>query len=83
VALKYRINGVEKRLSLGVYPDIPLKRARERCQEARRLIAEGVDPSADRKAQKATAEDTFESIAREYFEMKREGMTPKAYGKRM
>lgn len=81
--LKYRINGVEKRLSLGVYPDITLKRARERCQEARRLIAEGLDPSAERKAQKAATEDTFEALAREYFEMKREGMTAKTYGKRM
>lgn len=64
----------------GQLPDITLKRARERCQEARRL---GVDGSAERKAQKAATEDTFEAIAREYFEMKREGMTPKTYGKRM
>ncbi|MEJ0039856.1 MAG: integrase family protein [Gammaproteobacteria bacterium] len=44
--MKYHIDGVEKRVSLGVYPEITLKRARERCLEARRLIAEGIDPSA-------------------------------------
>ncbi|HEY1874673.1 MAG TPA: Arm DNA-binding domain-containing protein [Steroidobacteraceae bacterium] len=37
--LKYRIEGREKLLSLGVYPEITLKRARERRDEARRLIA--------------------------------------------
>jgi hypothetical protein len=40
----------EKRLSLGVYPDITLKRARERCRDTRRLIVEGIDPSAQRRA---------------------------------
>jgi hypothetical protein len=64
---KYRIDGVEKRVSPGVYPDITLKRARERCQDARRLIAERIDPSAQRKAEKAAVQDTFEALAREYF----------------
>jgi integrase len=80
--LKYRIHGVEKRLSLGVYPDITLKRARERCQDARRLIAEGIDPSAQRKAEKAAAVDTFEALAREYFDVKRNGMAEKTFTKR-
>lgn len=80
--LKYRIDGVEKRLSLGVYPDITLKRARERRQEARRLIAEGIDPSAQRKAAKAAVQDTFEALAREYFDVKREAMAEKTFTKR-
>lgn len=80
--LKYRIDGVEKRLSLGVYPDITLKRARERRQEARRLIAEGIDPSAQRKAEKAAVQDTFEALAREYFDVKREAMAEKTFSKR-
>jgi hypothetical protein len=42
---KYRIFGREKLLSLGVYPEITLKRARDRRDEARRLIADGVDPA--------------------------------------
>jgi integrase len=81
--LKYRIDGVEKRLSLGVYPDITLKRARERCQDARRLIAEGIDPSAQRKAAKAAVQDTFEALAREYFGVKRTGLTEKTFSKRL
>jgi integrase len=80
--LKYRIDGVEKRLSLGVYPDITLKRARERRQDARRLIAEGIDPSAQRKAAKAAVQDTFEALAREFFDVRRNGMAEKTFTKR-
>jgi hypothetical protein len=47
--LKYRIHGKEKRLSLGVYPDIKLKQARERRDELRRSVANGIDPSHQRK----------------------------------
>ncbi len=69
--LKYRYEGKEKRLSLGVYPDISLKDARERRDEARRLLANGVDPSEARKAAKAVnvmlATNSFESVAREWF----------------
>jgi integrase len=68
--LKFRIEGKEKRLSLGVYPDVGLKEARERRDAARKLIAEGVDLSAHRKAQKRTRKDkaanSFEVVAREW-----------------
>ena len=46
--LKYRFAGKEKRLSLGVYPEITLKKARELRDQQRRLIAEGIDPSENR-----------------------------------
>ena len=49
--LKYRFDGKEKRLSLGVYPDVSLKDARDRRDQARKLVADGVDPSEHRKAQ--------------------------------
>ncbi|HKB59530.1 MAG TPA: integrase arm-type DNA-binding domain-containing protein [Gallionellaceae bacterium] len=69
--LKYRIDGKEKRLSLGVYPDISLKDARERRDEARKLIANGVDPSENRKAAKSArierAGNSFEVVAREWY----------------
>ncbi|SFM28341.1 protein of unknown function [Ectothiorhodospira mobilis] len=55
--LKYRYGGKEKRLSLGVYPDVPLKDARERRDEARKLLANDIDPSEHRQAQKAAKED--------------------------
>jgi hypothetical protein len=53
--LKYRYGSKEKRLSLGTYPDVGLKAARARRDEARRLLAEGIDPSAARKASKQAA----------------------------
>jgi integrase len=69
--LKYRFDGKEKRLSLGVYPDVGLKDARERRDAARKLLANGVDPSDNRKAQKSARTDSiansFEVVAREWF----------------
>jgi Arm DNA-binding domain len=66
---KYRFDGKEKLLSLGTYPEITLKAARERCLDARRLVANGIDPSAERKAKILTksgqAANSFEVIARE------------------
>lgn len=68
---KYRFDTKEKRLSLGVYPEVSLKEARERRDEMRRLIANGVDPGINRKIQKAAKLDrsanSFEAIAREWF----------------
>lgn len=68
--LKYRVNGKEKRLALGVYPDVSLALARERRDDARKLLAQGIDPGESRKASKATktlnATNSFEVIAREW-----------------
>ncbi len=83
---KYRIDGKEKLLALGVYPDIPLasrahtgesgkplkiKGARELRDEARELLAQGVDPGEHRKVHRATkqgrAANSFEVIAREWY----------------
>ncbi len=50
--LKYRFGGKEKLLSMGTYPDTSLRQARQRREEARALLASGVDPSAARKASK-------------------------------
>ncbi len=67
--LKYRFNGKEKRLSLGVYPDVSLKDARERRDDARKLVANGIDPSENRKAQKVAngGGNCFEVVGREWF----------------
>ena len=69
--LKYRFGGKEKRISLGIYPDVPLKEARRRREEARQLLAREIDPSEYRKAQKAAREqrsaNSFEAVAREWF----------------
>ncbi len=69
---KYRIDGKEKRLSLGVYPDVGLQKAREKRDDARKLVADGVDPSVHRKAQKQAKADasanSFEVVTREWLE---------------
>ncbi len=69
--LKYRFDNKEKRISLGVYPDVSLKDARDRRDEARKLLANGVDPSENRKAIKSTrmdrAANSFEVVGREWF----------------
>jgi hypothetical protein len=65
----YRIEGKMKTLSIGRYPEISLKQARERHTEARELLARGIDPSIHKKAQKSLKADlsrnSFEAIARE------------------
>ena len=63
---KYKLGGREKLLSLGTYPDVALRRAREKRDAARRLVADGLDPSAKRQEQRAAQADTFEAIAREW-----------------
>ncbi len=69
--LKYRHGGKEKRLSLGVYPDVSLKDARQRRDDARKLLANDIDPAENRKAAKAAkverAGNSFEVIAREWY----------------
>ena len=68
---RFRFDSKEKLLSLGVYPDVGLKDARNRRDEARKLLAEGTDPGEDRKTQKTARQDragnSFEAIAREWF----------------
>jgi Arm DNA-binding domain len=62
--LRYRYGKLEKLLSLGNYPDVSPKRAREKRDEARRLLADGVDPSAQRRTNQQAQGETFEVIAR-------------------
>ncbi len=73
--LRYRFDGKEKLLSLGTYLDTSLKRAREKREEARALLASGVDPSAARKAERISrtggASNLFEAIAHEFHETKK------------
>jgi integrase len=68
--LKYRYADKEKRLALGVYPEVTLKEARIRKQNARKLLADGTDPGNQRRqeklARKAGAESNFKAIAQEW-----------------
>ncbi len=72
---RYRFGGKAKTLSLGVYPAVSLKQAREWAFDARKLVASGVDPHELKKEAKAAAipavalpVDTVEQIGREWFE---------------
>jgi integrase len=69
--LKYRFDGKEKRLALGVYPAITLADARGRRDEARKLLAHDTDPGAAKQAKKAAklelGANSFEIIGREWF----------------
>jgi integrase len=81
---KYRFDGREKLMSFGSYPDVSLSLARERHIEARKLLATGTDPMAERKAEKVAAEDSFQSVARVWLEHWQDGKSPRhaAYVKR-
>jgi integrase len=60
-------SGTRNTLSVGVYPETSLRRAREKRDEARRLIADGIDPGEKRKAESLAGTETFEAVAREWF----------------
>lgn len=68
--LKYRVDRREKLLAIGAYPEIGLSDARKRREEARALIAQGIDPSREKQRSKVRsriqAADTFTAIASEY-----------------
>ena len=73
--LKYRFAGREKLLSLGPYPDVGLKQAREHREAARQLVASGIDPSLLRKREKAAQTNTFEAVASEWLALQAKSLT--------
>lgn len=68
--LKYRVDGREKLLAIGAYPETSLSDARKRREDARGMIAQGKDPSREKQRDKvrsrARATDTFTALANEY-----------------
>jgi len=77
--LKYRFNGKEKVFAIGVYDQVSLAEAREAAREAKHKLAQGVDPSQEKKLNKLqsvlSSDNTFGSIADEYVEKKMHGMS--------
>jgi integrase len=78
----YKHEGKEKLMSFGKYPDVPLVQARERRHiEARKLLASGLDPMAERKSvktlEKAASENSFQSIASLWMEHWQDGKSPR------
>lgn len=70
--MNYRFLGKQKTLALGTYPEVSLAKARARRDKARELLADGIDPSAAKKeekaAQRAASANTFEVVAREWLD---------------
>lgn len=75
-------SGQRNQLGLGAYPAISLSRAREQRDEARRLLADGIDPGEHRKAAAAAGVDTFEAVAREWYATRKAGWVD-AHGDRI
>jgi len=94
--MKYRIDGhddegrskrIEKKLGLGTYPEVSLKQARERRDEARRMLANGIDPAEQKQRDKHTAKvaaaNTFSVVAKAYIaKNQRDGLAEATVQKR-
>lgn len=70
--LKYRFpnrgpNKKERQLALGIYPEVSLRQARDRRDEARKQIANGIDPGVKRQCEKRASSDSFKAVALELF----------------
>ena len=77
----YRFEGKGKTMTFGRYPDVPLARAREMHMEGRKLLASGVDPMANRKAQKTAekyaVENSFANVANLWLDHWQDGKSPR------
>jgi integrase len=78
---RYRHEGREKMLGFGSYPDTNAKLAREKRDKARKQLAEGLDPSGARQAEKVARGNTFEAVAREWLPLQKERLAPATYAK--
>ncbi len=73
----YVFDRKEKLMSLGKYPDVSLALARERHMQARKLLASGTDPMAQRKADKTAAENSLSSVTEKWLQHWQEGKSPR------
>jgi integrase len=85
--MKYRVEGREKLLAIGAYPEVSLARARERRDDARKALADGADPSAlkkqAREEARAATTNTFRAVAEEHLaKLAREGLAEVTLDKR-
>lgn len=80
--IKYRFGGKEKTLALGIYPHISLADAREKRDQAKKLLANGADPGEVKQAKKIEdkqrSSNTFEAVAREWHQKQATKWTPKS-----
>jgi integrase len=78
---KYQFEGREKLLSLGVHPHVSLQQARALRDEAKKAVANRVDPSAKRQAEKSSTANSFEAVAREWLALQEKKLAPATYAK--
>jgi integrase len=83
--MKYRHAGREKRLALGVFPEVSLARARDRRDAAREALQAGRDPGAERRAEKVrrviAVGSTFEAVSTEWMASQRKKLAPATFAK--
>jgi len=83
--MQYRFGGKQKLLAFGAYPAVTLKEARERRDEARKMLANGKDPGAVKQVQKAAiaaaSANSFEAVALEWLESRRDSVEPGSHAK--
>lgn len=81
----YRFAGKQKTLAHGVYPEIGLKEARRRRDDAKTLLDQNIDPAQQRKIEKLTAKlsaaNTFAAVARDWHENRADGLSQKTANK--
>ena len=77
---RYFFNGKEKLMGFGVYPEVSLAKARDKRDEARKSVVNGISPIEDKKDKKRTAvfraANTFEAVAKEWFETNKSKWSP-------
>ena len=78
---RYKRGGVEKLLTLGAYPEVLLKRAREKRDDVLWQLADGVDPTAKRRAEQDAAVNTFVAVADEWLLTKKKSLTPATWAR--
>jgi integrase len=83
--VKYRFAGKEKTVSIGVYPEVSLKEAREKRDEARKQLRDNIDPSADKITTKRqlilNSENNFKAISLEWHDKRKHLWTEKHQAK--
>ena len=80
---RYLLNGTAKMLSLGEYPTVSLKEARDRAHEVRKSLDNGIDPSQERKIEKHTAAfKTFKAVAETWLDDRTENKWEATHAKR-
>ncbi len=72
---KYTFNGKQKTISLGIYPDVSLREARQERDNARKTLSQGIDPSRQKKMARSMGL-TFSELAWEWYEKRKDTWTP-------